>query len=142
MAKAKEVEDKLSEAIRYKLATKVQQGFRLNCGLWALVILSGMQTRSVLGFIIVLALAKVAEQMICIFVTAQQREDRNRRVDNLFQEKEILYSQAEALTKDTCCGIGPSVIYQGCSGSVHTFLFSRYDYAENFALLNHKKLVQ
>ncbi len=40
-----------------------------------------------------------------------------------------------------CCALKPAVEYRGYQGSVHTFSFDNWQYANRFIVLNHEKCI-
>jgi len=48
---------------------------------------------------------------------------------------------AQGMLRDTCCGVDYPVVYQGWSGSVHSFYFQNGVYAQAFADANVKKML-
>ena len=49
--------------------------------------------------------------------------------------------KAISIAKATCCSINQAIEYKGWDGSMQTFDFTQKDYAENFAILNHSKVL-
>lgn len=50
-------------------------------------------------------------------------------------------SHADSLSTETCCTLGPAVVYEGWYGSVHTFWFANPDYADAFVQANPGKVL-
>jgi hypothetical protein len=50
-------------------------------------------------------------------------------------------ADARTTARPNCCGLGQCAVYEGWSGSVHSFLFCNRDYADRFYFFNRGKVL-